>query len=72
MFDLWINVKINTVIRRIFMNDYKELYFYLFNRITDMNETLMEIQKKCEEMYIDSEIERDLDETERISLSVQK
>ena len=54
------------------MNDYKELYFYLFNRITDMDETLMEIQKKCEEMYIDSEIERDLDETERISLSVQK
>lgn len=54
------------------MNDYKELYFYLFNRITDMSEALMEIQKKCEEMYIDSEIERDLDETERTSLSLQK
>lgn len=72
MFDLWINVKINTVARRIFMNDYKELYFYLFNRITEMNEALMEIQKKCEEMYIDSGIERDLDETERTSLSLQK
>lgn len=54
------------------MNDYKELYFYLFNRITEMNEALMEIQKKCEEMYIDSGIERDLDETERTSLSLQK
>ena len=72
MFDLWINVKINTVIRRIFINDYKELYFYLFNRITDMNEALMEIQKKCEEMYIESEIERDLHETERRRLSLRK
>lgn len=40
------------------MDDYKELYFYLFNRITDLNEKLMEIQRKSEEMYINSDIDR--------------
>ena len=34
------------------MSDYKELYFKLFNEITDVIGKLKEIQKQAEEMYI--------------------
>ena len=34
------------------MPDYKELYFKLFNDITDVIEKLKEIQKQAEEIYI--------------------
>ncbi len=34
------------------MTDYKEMYFLLFNKITDTIESLQEIQQQAEEMYI--------------------
>ena len=34
------------------MNSYKEMYFYLFNRITDLEKQLREMQLKREEMYL--------------------
>lgn len=34
------------------MKDYKEMYFLLFNKITDIIENLQEIQQQVEEMYI--------------------
>ena len=34
------------------MPDYKELYFKLFNEITDVIEKLKEIQQAAEEEYI--------------------
>ena len=39
--------------RRILMPNYKELYFELFNKLTDVIEELKEIQCKMEEIYID-------------------
>lgn len=35
--------------------DYKELYYQLFNEITDVIEKLKEIQCKMEELHISSE-----------------
>ena len=35
--------------------DYKELYYQLFNEITDVIEKLKEIQCKMEELHIDSD-----------------
>ena len=36
------------------MPEYKDLYYKLFNRITDIIEELKEIQVQVEEMYINS------------------
>lgn len=35
------------------MADYKEMYFQLFNKLTDVIEKLKEIQCKMEDMYSD-------------------
>ena len=37
------------------MNDYKEMYFELFNKITDIIESLKTIQQEMEEKYIENE-----------------
>lgn len=37
------------------MADYKEMYFLLFNKITDTIKGLQEIQQQAEEMYIAQE-----------------
>ena len=37
------------------MPEYKDLYFKLFNEITDVIERLKEMQKEADEMYIKSE-----------------
>lgn len=37
------------------MNDYKEIYFLLFNKITDNIARLQELQQQAEEMYIAQE-----------------
>ncbi|NLK37434.1 MAG: hypothetical protein GX299_05065 [Epulopiscium sp.] len=37
------------------MPNYKEMYFELFNKITDVIIDLQEVQKKTEEMYLNSE-----------------
>ena len=37
------------------MSIYKDMYLKLFNEVTDTIERLKEIQKECEEMYLDSE-----------------
>ena len=36
------------------MADYKDLYYQLFNEVTDVIERLKEFQCKAEEMYIES------------------
>ena len=36
------------------MPDYKELYYELFNKVTDVIEQLKQIQMDMEEMYINS------------------
>ena len=41
------------------MPDYKELYFQLFNKVTDVISQLEQIQKEMEEMYIDSSEKND-------------
>ena len=35
------------------MPDYKEMYYKLFNKLTDVIENLKDIQLEMEEMYID-------------------
>lgn len=37
------------------MADYKQMYFSLFNKITDIIDELQEIQQMTEEMYIDDD-----------------
>ena len=37
------------------MEDYKKMYFELFNEITDVIEKLKEIQIKVEERYVEAE-----------------
>ena len=37
------------------MSEYKDLYYKLFNRITDIIEELKELQREAEEMYINSQ-----------------
>ena len=37
------------------MEDYKDMYYQLFNRITAVIENLMEIQREMEKMYIEKE-----------------
>lgn len=39
------------------MPDYKEMYFELFNKLTDVIEQLKEIQQEMEEKCIDSDDE---------------
>lgn len=34
------------------MTDYKDMYFLLLNRITDIIQDLQEIQQQAEEMYL--------------------
>ena len=41
------------------MDDYKSMYFSLFNQITDVIEQLKEIQSKAEEMYINASSDDD-------------
>lgn len=42
------------------MPDYKEMYFKLFNKLTDVIDELKDIQLEMEEMYIDeNKIEND-------------
>ena len=36
------------------MEDYKKMYYELFNKITDTIETLKKIQQEAEEIYISS------------------
>lgn len=36
------------------MEEYKELYFNMFNKITDIIEELKKLQKECEEKIINS------------------
>ena len=40
-------------------NEYKDMYYQLFNKITDIIEELKEIQIKMEEMYIESDCQTD-------------
>ncbi len=37
------------------MVDYKELYFELFNALTDILEKIKEVQKKAEESHMEAE-----------------
>ena len=37
------------------MEDYKDMYYQLFNKITAVIENLMEIQREMEKMYIERE-----------------
>ena len=53
------------------MTDYKELYHLLFNKITDIVDELQQIQRMAEELYVESELDRELDETEQNKKSVQ-
>ena len=39
---------------RFIMEDYKAMYYNLFNQLTDVIEQLKEIQAKAEEMYINA------------------
>ena len=41
------------------MADYKEMYFQLFNELTDIIEKLKEIQCKAEEMYMETDTKSD-------------
>ena len=46
--------------------EYKDLYYTLFNKITDVVEELKEIQKLAEELYIDSNIDCEEDEIKKV------
>ena len=41
------------------MEDYKSMYFNLFNKLTNIIEELKEIQAKAEEMYINANADND-------------
>ena len=45
------------------MTDYKELYHLLFNKITDVIDELQQIQITSEQLYIDSDLDKDDAET---------
>ena len=45
------------------MTDYKELYHLLFNKITDAIDELQQIQITSEQLYIDSDLDKDDAET---------
>ena len=42
------------------MEDYKKMYYELFNKITDVIENLKQIQKQAEETFIASASNEDL------------
>ena len=44
--------------RRMQMEDYKKLYYELFNKITDIIEELEKIQQDTEERYISAEADK--------------
>ena len=39
----------------LFMEEYKELYFEMFNKITDIIEELQKLQQECEEKIMGCE-----------------
>ena len=39
------------------MEDYKEMYYKLFNKISDVIEQLQDIQAEAEEMFVNSDSE---------------
>ena len=39
------------------MEDYKKMYFELFNKITDTIENLKKIQREAEEIFISSNVD---------------
>ena len=41
------------------MDDYKSMYFNLFNKLTNIIEELKEIQPEAEEMYINANADND-------------
>lgn len=41
------------------MEDYKSMYFNLFNQLTDVIEQLKKIQSEAEEMYINANPDED-------------
>ncbi|MEG0895554.1 MAG: hypothetical protein RSE93_07535 [Oscillospiraceae bacterium] len=41
------------------MTDYKQMYYLLFNKITDIIEELKDVQIKAEEIYINQEDEEE-------------
>ena len=45
------------------MEDYKSMYFNLFNQLTNVIEELKEIQAKAEEMYINANADDNACET---------
>jgi len=46
--------------RRIWdMDQYKDMYYQLFNKITDVIETLKEIQCQMEKIYTETEEKKD-------------
>ena len=36
------------------MTDYKQLYFKLFNKLTDITEEIKQIQSEAEDLFLDS------------------
>ena len=41
------------------MTDYKDMYFHIFNKLTDLTEEIKELQRQMEEMYINSEEDKE-------------
>ena len=39
------------------MTDYKQLYFKLFNKLTDISEEIKQIQAEAEELFLDADDE---------------
>ncbi len=37
------------------MADYKQLYYHLFNRLTDLTEEIKHIQQEAEELFLQTE-----------------
>ena len=48
---------IYSIYKEVTVMDYQQMYFELFNAVSDVIEKLKEIQKKAEETYIESEKE---------------
>ena len=38
------------------MADYKEMYYHVFNKLTDLTDEIKELQNQLEEMYINTDI----------------
>ena len=41
------------------MNAYKDLYYYLFNQISDISQELIKMQQTAEEMFLSSDDSQD-------------